>query len=265
MVDNTSPSNEGRGRTVPRVGMIDPVLTQGTDGPIVASIDDYNTAKTNFSANPDDIWAIGKIVKTYGDSLSHDFIGIHTMWDELQLGWTGKSATDANDFSEKYHNAVTDFFGETQPTDPTKPDGDQKVVKDGVLSHFSSGLMGAGSLYGQTEINIYYAFKWFADMLDNPNFDPTTDPLRPGANVTPPNKNDKPAASPPVLESDSGDSKPWFKVGDKVTADWSWTQDNPDDPSGKTLWQIDVKAGSVWTGHEGDGTTITVINKDDNK
>jgi len=223
---------------------------------------DYNTGTKTLSANADVIYVAGQVVKIWMKDINDKFKDITTAWDSLQVGWTGKSKEEADTFNARVKSVIGDFFG-LGHQDPAQPNNPNAIIVDqeGIMPRFASGLMTAGSIYGQSEINIYYSFRWFADMLNNPDFFPTQSDIRPNAQVTPPDKNAaKDLNAPTVTETAAGAEKPWFKVGDTVQGDWSWTQDNPDDPN--TLWEIDVKSGSVWTGHEGNGVTIKVVPKD---
>lgn len=222
------------------------------------TVGDYSdkVAAHHISVAPNDVYRYGTDVKQLGDDISQQFQNIQAKWADLSLGWSGTSATDAQNFSDMYHNAVTDFFGETDPNDSTK------VLKDGVLSHFASGLIGAANIYAQAEVKLYFAFKWFGDLLENPNFDPNTDTIPDNADVQPPPKDLNPPGpgerksdDPPVTEDTNGAEQPWFQVGQPVKGDWSWTVDI----DGPKSWEIDVKDGAIWTGHPGPGVTETLV------
>jgi hypothetical protein len=85
---------------------------------------------------------------------------------------------------------ILGLFGKDKSTNPEDA---------GVLNRFIGSLKGAGSMYGQTEAGAYYTFQWFADLVENPQADPSKDVLRPATDL------EKPTPPDPADPSKAGE------------------------------------------------------------
>ena len=117
------------------------------------------------------LYEIGGKIAELGSDVADEFKRIYEKWDELKIGWTGETVENhVSPFMEKFTAASEEFFGKTTG-------GGTEIDEDnpGTLNIFSSALAAAGTNYSLVEGNTYYSFKWFADLLENPDARPEDD------------------------------------------------------------------------------------------
>ncbi|MDR7274218.1 WXG100 family type VII secretion target [Catenuloplanes atrovinosus] len=209
-----------------------------------------------------ELFQCGKDIRDIGVAISGAFERIANAWDQLHLGWSGRSEQEAKAFSDTYLAAVTDFFGEEGATA-------ENGGKVGLLSQFAGGLMGAGNAYAQTESSLTAAFRMFGDALlevgppdgDRNNYIPDNATWDlPADDGTEHPEGFRDTDAPPVSSNtperpDSVYSRPWFTRGQEVEGDWTWveTREGPHD------LRITVHDGAIWNGVEGPGVEVEWI------
>jgi hypothetical protein len=84
-------------------------------------------------------------------------------WEELDLGWAGRSKEEAQAFAALLSTAWADFFDSTDPA--TGGDGEGEV-RQGVVSRFAQAITSAGFNYGAAEAELHRLFDEFGAGLD---------------------------------------------------------------------------------------------------
>ncbi|MFY1672108.1 hypothetical protein ACN27G_19405 [Plantactinospora sp. WMMB334] len=218
---------------------------------------DYNNENVTLAVTPVELFELGKRIESISVTIADHFLAIHNEWKALALGWSGRSQEESDAFAKDHKLAMDDFFGEEgADTDPEK--------KQGVVNRVAGGVQGAGDAYAQSEVSLFYGFKWFADSLEFPDQELNTS-IREHAHVEPPAEGPEPKVgerdftSPPVSEKTSGAPTPWFEEGAEVQGTWTWIEpaEGPQDK------RITVEDGAIWTGREGDGVTVEWVDDEE--
>lgn len=101
--------------------------------------------------------------------IADDLTTIFGTLNNLQLGWAGQSATEAQDFFDRLDACLTVLYGKS---------GDTASEDSSMLGRVSNALNTAGNNYLSTEDWIISTFKAVSDALNapNPNANSTTPP-----------------------------------------------------------------------------------------
>ena len=132
----------------------------------------------SINVDPDLVFAdMWRIVNGYGAAIAGAIENIIKIWDELKLGWAGKTADEAKAFSTQWANAISGLFGSPK---------DQTV---GTLGQLANAVNGAQMNYSRTEWALINMFNQFSNGLTQST---GGGPAAPGAhNVT----------APPIIET----------------------------------------------------------------
>lgn len=115
----------------------------------------YNDGGTVFRIDPLTIFRHAKVdlfneANSIGDAVQNIF----NIWEELELGWVGTSAAEAQDFSDRMNANLRQLFG----------------TKDapGVLSKIANAIAAASINFGLAEDNVKKMFDSLGTGLDTP-------------------------------------------------------------------------------------------------
>ncbi|MGI5182468.1 hypothetical protein ACQEVZ_40005 [Dactylosporangium sp. CA-152071] len=137
---------------------------------------DYNTGGA-FTVDQKSLDRVGFAVNNLRKEISEELVLINKRWSELAIGWAGPTQQRADEFRALYNAVIIDFFGENPDDDEAKADG---VIEPGALNRFAAAISGAAAIYELTEQNLYYNFKWMADLVTDPNHDVRRDKIPQG-------------------------------------------------------------------------------------
>jgi WXG100 family type VII secretion target len=127
---------------------------------------DYDAVK-NIHVEPDTLKTIADTLTQHAQDVASSIGNITNTLTDLQLGWAGQSAQEAEDFDNRWVQVMTELFG--TKNDPSK----------GVLNAIVDGLLTARAGFSTTEQALKGMFHNFTDALDKqaqPNSDNSTTP-----------------------------------------------------------------------------------------
>ncbi|WP_432992145.1 hypothetical protein [Dactylosporangium sp. CA-233914] len=130
---------------------------------------DYNTGGS-FSVDQGKLYEIGRDVAQLGRAIGVEYEAIGKRWQELKIGWAGKSQQEAESFVEVLRAVTADYFGEPEesateahhssggkPGSESGKEGDEP--QQGVLNRFATAILGGAIVYDTTERQLYSMFK----------------------------------------------------------------------------------------------------------
>jgi len=136
----------------------------------------YDDAGLMINVNPDTIYHYAIVnLKNAATVVAGAINAIDGIWQNLQLGWAGETATEAQDFSNKWNTAIQLLFG--TEADP----------QSGAFEQLATAVATAASNYAQAE---YSNWQMFESLVNSLNAPPGTPP--------PPTRNEN---NPPVTET----------------------------------------------------------------
>jgi hypothetical protein len=91
------------------------------------SLADYDSVQV-FTVAPNDIVVHARIVEGHATSIAGSLSNIVTTLQDLNLGWAGKTAEEANDFGNRWTAVGKELFG----THDHPEDGALNIVVDGM-------------------------------------------------------------------------------------------------------------------------------------
>lgn len=112
---------------------------------------DYDTV--SLSVEPDKLKTIADNLTADAKDVSASVLNIANTLSDLQLGWNGQSAQEADDFSKQWEAVMTELFG--TDNDPSK----------GVLNAIVDGLLTARGGFSKTEQALVQMFSKFKEQL----------------------------------------------------------------------------------------------------
>jgi uncharacterized protein YukE len=121
----------------------------------------YDDASTLIKVDPDNLFTRANVDMMNNANVIADAISsIVQTWNGLALGWAGATAAEAQDFSDRWTEAVRRLFGTKD--DPTL----------GVLPKMASGVAMASINYGEAEATIEEMFLTLYSSLAGPSDSP---------------------------------------------------------------------------------------------
>jgi uncharacterized protein YukE len=142
------------------------------DNGVVPRHPNYDTGVSKVYVEPDTLGKIGNNLKQNAQDVASTINNIANTLSDLQLGWAGQTAQEAEDFGNRWTQVMTELFGTHD--DPSK----------GVLNAIVVGLLTAQYGYSTTEQALVTMFNQFRDQLAQGGGDTTTPP----PNITDPNQ-----------------------------------------------------------------------------
>jgi hypothetical protein len=121
----------------------------------------YDTAGATIKVAPDNVFqsatvAIPGLGKEIADSVNR----VVQIWNDLKLGWVGTTATEAQDFNDRWAADISQLFGS-----PAEILGETAGYTPGILNQLATGIAMAATNYGQAEDVVTSMFNQTADAL----------------------------------------------------------------------------------------------------
>ena len=135
----------------------------------------YDNGAMEIHVDPDGLFDLAKpggpmagAQNDLGTSVSN----INNTWNNLKVGWVGATASEAQDFNNKWNTAITQLFGDPNQND--KPTDISQV--SGALPRVLYAIQSAGFNYGEAEDAVVKSFNNVSNNLNNPG--PQAAPVR---------------------------------------------------------------------------------------
>jgi hypothetical protein len=143
----------------------------------------YDSAGVVIRVDPVEIYdrAVGSPLRLQnqhllGKSTSHDILStaefittavdeVHKIWEGLNLGWAGRTASEAQDFAHRWNLALERMFGSKEDS------------YKGALPRIAVAVAMAGMNFGSAEHSIHSMFTALTNSFDEPP-GPATPPVR---------------------------------------------------------------------------------------
>lgn len=122
-----------------------------------------NWDSSSITVDPSGLNSAAEAVQTSSTNIYNYLTDINNSLSNLQLSWTGESASVANEFNTRWVNAMTALYGPS--TDPGK----------GIMNILNDGLQMAAQNYSNNESSVANMFNQFAGKGSAPSTKPVTD------------------------------------------------------------------------------------------
>src|SRR5690348_12134837 len=120
----------------------------------------YDTAGAVIKVAPDNVYQTATVgIPSLGQEIADSVNRVVGIWNDLKLGWVGNTATEAQDFNDRWAADISKLFG-------SQADGTQGGTP-GILNQLANGIAMAAMNYGQAEDVVTNMFNQTADALDH--------------------------------------------------------------------------------------------------
>lgn len=118
----------------------------------------YDTAGAVIKVAPDNVYQTATVgIPSLGQEIADSVNRVVGIWNDLKLGWVGNTATEAQDFNDRWAADISQLFG-------SQADGTQGGTP-GILNQLANGIAMAAANYGQAEDTVTNMFNQTADAL----------------------------------------------------------------------------------------------------
>lgn len=119
----------------------------------------YDTAGAVIKVAPDNVYQTATVgIPSLGQEIADSVNRIVGIWNDLKLGWVGNTATEAQDFNDRWAADISELFG-------SKADGTHHG-NAGILNQLANGIAMAAVNYAQAEDAVTNMFNQTADALE---------------------------------------------------------------------------------------------------
>ena len=103
----------------------------------------------SLTVDPVTLTTRGNNLKDLGQTVADSLDRINGIWNDLKLGWMGKTADEAKDFIDRWNAVMGELYGS------------KEHPENGVLNEIVTGVLTVAWIFGQTEHTLFQFFTDF--------------------------------------------------------------------------------------------------------